>query len=133
MKNLNIAKTNLKKVYSLIYGNCTDWVQTMLKADNEYEDESKKFDYKWLFKKVKSIVSGLDTKVNLRVSLHAEMLSFINMRQGEYETNDIYLTRFKSVVETLKLAGGKHILVSNKMMGIGDLNLATKKEKQEEI
>ena len=62
MKNLNIVKSNLKKIYSLIYGNCTEGVQTMLKADSDYEVKSQNFDYEWLFKKAKAIVSGLDTK-----------------------------------------------------------------------
>ena len=33
VKQLNSIKTNLKKVYSLIYGNCIEGVQAMLKAD----------------------------------------------------------------------------------------------------
>ena len=76
VKNLSLAKSNLKKIYTLVYGNCTDGVHTMLKSDARYEEKSKVFDYEWLFKKVKSIVSGLDTKVNLRVSLHVAMLNF---------------------------------------------------------
>ena len=63
------------------------------------------------------IVSGLDTKVNLRVSLHAAMLNYMLMKQYPNETNDTYLTRFRSMTETLKLAGGEHILVSETLMG----------------
>ena len=55
----------------------------MLKADTNSEEKSRVFDYKWLLKKVKSIVSGLDTKVNLRVSLHVAMLNVLTMKQGE--------------------------------------------------
>ena len=44
VKELKILKSNLKKLHSLIYGNCTESVQTMLKADEEYEDKSKVFD-----------------------------------------------------------------------------------------
>ena len=74
----------------------------MIKTDPEYEDKSRTFDYEWIFKKVKMIVSGLDTKVNLRVSLHAAMLNYMLMKQFPNETNDGYLTRFKSMTETLK-------------------------------
>ena len=101
----------------------------MLKADSEYDEKSRVFDYEWLFKKVKFIVSGLDTKVNLRVSLHASMLNFLTMRQVESETNDDYLTRFKSSTETLKLAGGEHIFVSKEMLKVDDLSSTSKKEK----
>ena len=41
VKELKILKSNLKKLYSLIYGNCTESVQTMLKVDDEYEEKSK--------------------------------------------------------------------------------------------
>eukprot|EP00555_Chaetoceros_dichaeta_P015393 CAMPEP_0198275326 /NCGR_PEP_ID=MMETSP1447-20131203/64102_1 /TAXON_ID=420782 /ORGANISM="Chaetoceros dichaeta, Strain CCMP1751" /LENGTH=154 /DNA_ID=CAMNT_0043970089 /DNA_START=87 /DNA_END=552 /DNA_ORIENTATION=+ len=54
------------------------------------------------------------------------------MRQGENETNDNYLTRFKSSAKTLKLAGGDHIFVSKEMLGIYDLGTATKKKKMTE-
>lgn len=133
VKNLNLAKANLKKVFSLVYENSTDGVKTMLKADAEYEVKTKTFDHEWLFKKVKAIVLGLDTKVNLRVSLHAAILNFFNMRQWENETNDDYLTRFKSMVETLKLAGGEHVLVSKEMMGVDQLSSVTKQQKEKEM
>ena len=81
MKNLNTVKSNLKKIYSLVYGNCIEGVQTMLKADSDYEVKSQHFDYEWWFKKMKAIVSVLDTKVNARVSLIAAIANFINMKQ----------------------------------------------------
>ena len=52
----------------------------MLRVDSEYEMKSKTFDYKWLFPKMKSIVSGLDTKVNLRVSLYNALLNTLTMK-----------------------------------------------------
>ena len=90
----------------------------MLKTDAEYEKKSKIFNYKWILNKTKVIVSGLDTKVNLRVLLYAAITNYINMKQQRMKTNNAYLTRFKSMVETLKLAGRNHILVSKEMMGI---------------
>ena len=36
VKNLNTAKSNLKKTCSLVCGNCTDGVKTMLRADADY-------------------------------------------------------------------------------------------------
>ena len=53
----------------------------MLKADTCYEGKLKVFDYKWLLDKVKTVVSGLDTKVNLRVFLHDVMFDFILLKQ----------------------------------------------------
>ena len=96
---------------------CTDSVQTMLKAEDEFETKSKVFDYEWILLKVKAIVSVLDTKIDLRVDLHTTILNFMLLKQFQYESNDAYLTRFESMVQTLKLAGGEHILVSTTIMG----------------
>ena len=79
-KDLKTMKTNLKKLYSLEYGNCTESVQTMLKADAEHNQKSRNFYYKWTFGKVNTIVSGLDNKVNLRVSLHDAISNFILLK-----------------------------------------------------
>ena len=35
VRDLKTIKSNLKKVYTLVFGNCTDGVKTMLKADKE--------------------------------------------------------------------------------------------------
>ena len=62
------------------------------------------------------IVLGLDTNVNLRVSLHDAISNYMLIKQQPYETNEAYLTRFKSMVGTLKIADGEHILASNVML-----------------
>ena len=68
-------------------------------------------------------MSGLDTKVNLRVSLHTAITNFMNMKQWQNETNNNHLIKLKSMIGTLKLAGGEE------MMGKGDLHSTTKEER----
>ena len=80
VKDLKQIKANLKKLYGLICGNCTKDVYTVLKADTDFEGKLKVFDYKWLLNKVKTIVSGLDTKVNLHVSLPDVIFTFILLK-----------------------------------------------------
>ena len=63
------------------------------------------------------IVSGLDTKANLRVSLHDVIINFMLLKQFGNKTNEAYHTRFKLMVETLKIVGGEHILISPMMLG----------------
>ena len=99
----------------------------MLKADAEHKQESRDFDYKWIFGKVNTTVSGLNTKVNLRVLLHDAISNFILLKQQAYKPNDGYLTRFKFMVNTLKIAGGEHILASEIVMG-ETISVATKGE-----
>ena len=117
VRDLKTIKSNLKKVYTLVFGNCTDGVKTMLKADKEYASKSKVFDHAWIIDKVKTIVLGLDTKVNKRVTMHSSIMSFMLMKQYDNETNAAYLTRFKSMTQTLSISGGGHILTSKAMLG----------------
>ena len=70
-----------------------------------------------IFKKVNMIVSGLNTIVNLQVSLHAGMMNHMLMKQCSNEINDVYLTRYRSMFETLRIAGGEHILLSKTLLG----------------
>ena len=55
--------------------------------------------------KNKSIALGFDTKVNKRVTLHSVITNFMQIKQSNSEANDAYLTRFKSMVETLNISG----------------------------
>ena len=102
-------------------------MQTILKANEDYETKSENFDYVWIFLEVKLIVSGLDTKTNPRVSMHNTMTNYFLFKQHPYESNNSYLARFKLMVETLKIAFGDYILVSKTMLKL-DIDKATKQE-----
>ena len=42
--------------------------------------------------------------------LHKTLMFFFTMRQGESESNDLFLNRFKSNVQNLELVGGRKFL-----------------------
>ena len=77
VKDLKTIKSNLKKIYTLTFGNCTEGVKTMLRADSDFTVKSKVFDQAWILEKVKIIVLGLDTKINKRVTLHIAIMIFL--------------------------------------------------------
>ena len=89
----------------------------MLKANKEFTIQSKAFNHAWIIEKVKTIILGLDTKINKIVTMHSAIMSFMLMKQYENKTNAAYLTRSKSMVQTLSIAGGDHMLVSKIMLG----------------
>ena len=62
------------------------------------------------------MVSGLNTKINLQVSLHVDMMNHKRMKQYTNETNDAYLTRYRSMFEILTIVGEEHILVSKTLV-----------------
>ena len=107
VKDLRLLKSNLKKLYGIVFGNCTESVQMMVRTDSEHEQKAEIFDHDWLLQKVKTIVSGLGTKLNLRVSLHDVVVNFMLLKQFVNESNEAHHTRFKSMVETLKITGGR--------------------------
>ena len=83
----------------------------MIKSEEFYEEKSRLFDCVWILKTCNTIVSGIDTKISPRVSLHTALLSFPFLKQYVKESNDAHLTRFKSSCGTLILAGGGHIFL----------------------
>ena len=45
VKDLEVLKANLKKLYSIVFGNYTKSVQTMIRIDLEYEEKAKFFNH----------------------------------------------------------------------------------------
>ena len=61
MYDLKLVESNLKKLYNLVLGNCTDGVHALLQSEEEYEEKEKAFNYTWILQMTKKIVSGVDT------------------------------------------------------------------------
>lgn len=66
-------------------------------------------------------------KTSPRVSLNAALMTFLLLKQCTNESNDTYFTRFKLSVETLNLAGGAHMFISDQILGM-DIASVTNKE-----
>ena len=56
IKDLKLIKANLKKLCSLMRGNHTRRMETMLESDSDFEVKSKTLDHKCLSIKVNTIV-----------------------------------------------------------------------------
>ena len=107
-------------------------MRKIIETDDKYEEKSKIFDCAWLLKKLKTAISGIDTKISLRVSLHAAMINFLFLKQYSNKTNDACLTRFKSTIHLLIIIGGKHILVSELTMEHKFKDATKEEEKRED-
>lgn len=105
-------ESNLNKVYALIWGQCSSNLQALIRHLKEYKAKSQKYDVLWLLENLKKLTSGIDVKANKHVVLHDKLLQFLTMRQGATESNDNYLKRYNSNLQTLELAGGEHIFCS---------------------
>ena len=49
---------------------------------------------------------------NPNLVLHAQILSFLTIRQGQNELEDEYLVRFNAKKKSLEMIGGVHIFVA---------------------
>ena len=107
---------NLSKAYSLVWGQCTNALQSVIKGLDDYDEKLDDYDVIWLLTSLKKITSGVDIKANVRVTLFEAIQTLFSMRQGQFESNDSYLERFNSNVKTLEMAQGKHVLCANELM-----------------
>ena len=64
----------------------------------------------WLLNTVKKITSGIDNKDNKQFMLHKALMYFFTVRQGETESNGVFLNISKSNVQNLELVGGSNFL-----------------------
>ena len=80
-------------------------------------------------KTLKALTSGLDNNSNKRCNLFDVLLVFINIRQGENESDSDYMKRFQINMNTLLSAGGRHILCSSELADTADSNKITNLER----
>ena len=107
---------NTNKIYALTIGQCTPVLHSMLKGDPDYDTKSCTFDALWLLQRLKILTASVDTKANLALVLHEQLLAFMTIRQGQNESEDEYLQRFNSRVKSLEMSGGSHIFTSPQLL-----------------
>mmetsp|Transcript_11464 Transcript_11464/g.16625 ORF Transcript_11464/g.16625 Transcript_11464/m.16625 type:complete len:104 (+) Transcript_11464:182-493(+) len=86
-------------------------------------------DIVWLSKELKRETAGIDSMGNRHVNYIKSLRMTLNMKQGSEESNESYLKRLNASVESLKLAGGAHVLTSPDLITTVGTN-ATKQEEQ---
>ncbi len=72
----------------------------------------------WLLTELKKGIFRIDDSANAYATMHKSLEYFYNMRQGNQETNDHYLARFKSTITAVELAGAEHLFMSPQIAGI---------------
>ena len=111
-------KNNINKVYAIIWGQCSSSLQAVIKGDDNFDIRHRRRDVVWLLTQIKTVSAGIDNKSNRYKNLYGALLQLLTMRQGENESNDKYLTRFKSNIQTTELAGGKDFLSPTTWLGV---------------
>ena len=95
--------------FNIIWGQLTPGLQSMIKAQNAYNDMSVACDCVWLLERIKLESTGIDSKGNPRVTFFFILLRLLNMRQSKTQSNEDYYRQFNEQVSIVELAGGGNI------------------------
>ena len=107
---------NKASLYGVIWGQCTNALQEVIKTDENYFSFAADFDCVWLLKKCKKISAGIDERGNKHYNLIKALVQFVNTRQHPLESNDSFRTRLDAAILTLELTGGKRMFCSEKLI-----------------
>ena len=82
----------------------------------------------FLLGELKKTTSGINAKVNSRLTMHEAVAALYRMKQGPNEATNYYLDRFKAAGLTVEMAKGGHIFASPELVKSSDTT-PTKEEK----
>ena len=64
INRLELVRDNMKKLYAVVWGQCTTSLQSMIRGNKDFEDKYECKDCIWLLQTVHQYMSGIDSKVN---------------------------------------------------------------------
>jgi Reverse transcriptase (RNA-dependent DNA polymerase)/Zinc knuckle len=106
-KRMSYLRENLKSVYAIVYGQCTDIVRQKIEALAEFENKAMACDGLWLLQAIKSITYNFESLKSPFQSLHESQRRLMNCTQGKHVTTQMYLEQFKNIVDVLTSPGGE--------------------------
>ena len=106
VKKRNKIDDGLKKLYSLIWGQCTDHMKAKLESTPGFSTMNNNQDSLTLLKEIKGFTFQFDSDKYLPLSLAEATCRLYRFYQGRDMTNSQYLERFKSLVAVIEHYGG---------------------------
>lgn len=99
---------NLKTIYSLVWGQCTEYMRQKIEATDDYEEMSEGFDSIMLLKTIKDIAYSFQGQnKDLAQALHEAKRRFYLIAQGRSATTQQYLEQFTNMVDVVEHSGGQ--------------------------
>lgn len=112
----NILKDNHIKIYGIVWRQCSSALQSVIKGLDEYKSSAADHYLVWLLQQIKKVTSGIDVKAKPHNILYEAISTAFNVKQFPNESNDRYVERFKSNVQTVELVKGGHIFCSRELV-----------------
>jgi hypothetical protein len=97
---------NLKTIYSLIWGQCTDIIRQKIQASDNYETMSTEGDRLDLLKAIKGLVFNFESQKYLPHALHESKHHFYLCQQKQHAATQAYLEQFQNIVDVIEHSGG---------------------------
>ena len=140
---LDAYRTNKCTLYSIIWSQCSESMQSKLKSTNEFEAMADSNDSLGLLQMIKGIAYRFESQSNIYLALDEAKCSFYTYYQGHDESNATYLSKFKDIIQVIEHYGGnigddevlvaeelKKLKLDSKVTTSSDLSAATETAKQ---
>jgi hypothetical protein len=98
LKRKSNHESNCRTLFSLIHGQCTDYLKAKLEALAGYPSMKENFNVFKIIKAVKGVTFRLEDSKHHLDALHEAHIRFYTLRQGRDMNNDKYLELFKTHV-----------------------------------
>mmetsp|Transcript_36995 Transcript_36995/g.52267 ORF Transcript_36995/g.52267 Transcript_36995/m.52267 type:complete len:1117 (-) Transcript_36995:618-3968(-) len=127
VKREMVLEEGIQKLYSVVWGQCTDAMQARLEGIREHGAIAATLDGIGLLKEIKSVAFQFENQKYQPVSVHMAVRRFYLMSQGNSNNHD-YLEKFNNNVELIEVNGGElgtaNVLVESELTKLG-LNTTT--------
>jgi hypothetical protein len=95
----------MKAIYSVIWGQCSEGLQSKLKANSSYITISANANSLALLREIRSEMTGFKKRNYLPHSVHSIMREFYNFSQGKHHINQEYYNEFNNLVSAVAECG----------------------------
>jgi hypothetical protein len=99
-------KANKLELYAVIWGQCSESMQSRVKAAVEFETFRLSRDSLLLLKEIKGIAYRFESQEYIFKALHDAKAAYYNSKQGIEETCDTYRSRFINAADVIEHYGG---------------------------
>ena len=104
---LRLLKTNINKIYMIVWGQYTKGFEEAIRLDADFKDKSQEFYGFWLLSQIEERHAGIKEVKNSLLLIRDKMTQFLPTRPYDRESSYNYMNRFVANVKALKEIGGK--------------------------
>jgi hypothetical protein len=101
-----ILENNLKAMYAVIWGQCSENMQNKVKTLEGFKEAQRDNDCVWLLKSIRQITYNFEDHKYLYSSLLEAELNYMTYKQSEHESVAVYLENFRARYEVFEHYGG---------------------------